>query len=185
MPEQKESDSKSKAVKLSWKQLLFHFALLCLCVMLGLFSWYLSRPQSIRFHETGAQEHLTVSLTPEIDVSLDHGSSCAVTDFEPLRIELFRGSAYFDIKKKQADDFRIKVGEALIEDLGTRFSVRMQKNGDHIVSVGQGQIKLHVAAGEYLISALEQANFDNFKISKHKLISASEVAPWHSHSAGP
>lgn len=165
--------------------MLFHFALLCICVVLGVFSWYLSRPQSIRLHETGAHEYLTVSLTPEIEVSLDHRSSCAITDYEPLRIELFRGNAYFDIKNKQAADFRIKVGEALIEDLGTRFSVRMRKNGDHIVSVGQGQIKVHVATGEYLISALEQANFDNFTISKHRMISAGEIAPWYTNRFVP
>ncbi|SER15108.1 FecR protein [Nitrosomonas sp. Nm51] len=185
MPQKKDSDSNSKDIKLTWRQLLFHFVLLCLCVLLGVFSWYLSRPQSIRLHETGMHEYLTVSLTPEIEVSLDHGSSCAVTDYEPLRIELFRGNAYFNIKKKQADDFRVKVGEAFIEDLGTRFSVRMRKDGNHIVSVGQGQIKVHVADGEYLISALEQANFNNFKISKHRMISANEVAPWDSQQIVP
>ncbi|MDR4517708.1 MAG: FecR family protein [Nitrosomonas sp.] len=181
----KDSDSTSKPVKLTWRQMLFHFALLCICVVLGIFAWYLSRPQSIRFHETNAHEYLTVSVTPEIEISLDHSSLCAVTDYEPLRIELFRGNAYFDIKKKQKEDFRIKVGETLIENLGTRFSVRMQKDGNHIVSVGQGQVNVHVATGTHLISALEQADFDGYTVSKHRMISARDVAPWHSDQKVP
>jgi len=175
----KDSDTEPKLFKLTWRSILIHIALLCICVLLGLFSWYLSRPQSIRFHQTGSHEYLTVPVTSEIDVSLDHSSSFAVTDYTPLRIEMIKGNAFFDIKKKQADDFRIKVGEALIEDLGTRFSIRMQKHGTHIVSVGQGKIKLYTASDEYMISALEQADFDNFKTSKHRMISARDVAPWY------
>ena len=185
MPEQQQPDSESKPVKLTWRQMLFHFALLCICVVLGIFAWYLSRPQSIRFHETKTHEYLTVSVTPEIEISLDQSSLCAVPDYEPLRIEMFRGNVYFDIKKKQPEDFRIKVGETLIEDLGTRFSVRMQKDGTHIISVGQGQVKVHVATGTHLISALEQADFNDFNISKHRMISARDVAPWHSDQKVP
>ncbi len=175
----KDSDTEPKLFKLSWRSILIHLTLLFVCVVLGLFSWYLSRPQSIRFYQTNLNEYLTVPITSEIDISLDHNSSFAVTDYAPLRIEMLKGNAYFNIKKKQADDFRIKVGEVFIEDFGTRFSIRMQKHGAHIVSVGQGKIKLHTASDEYLISALEQADFDNSKISKHRMISINEVAPWY------
>ncbi len=180
MAEPKDTDSTPKPFKLTLRGILIHFTLLCICLLLGLFSWYLSRPQSIRFHQTKTNDYLTIPVTSEIDVSLDQNSAFAVTDYEPLRIEVFEGNAYFDIKKRQADSFRIKVGDVYIEDIGTRFSIRMQKVDPHIVSVAQGKIKVHIASGEYLVSALEQVSFDNSKIIKHRMISVRDVAPWHS-----
>ncbi|HNP26316.1 MAG TPA: FecR family protein [Nitrosomonas sp.] len=182
----KPSDpSPKKPFVFSWRRFFMHLSLFGLCAFLGLMSWYLSKPQSIRFHETRTGEYLTVKVTPDIHITLDSSSSFAITDNEPLRIELFRGNTYFDIKKNAPDHLAIKVGETLIEDIGTRFSVRMQKDGNHILSVAQGQVKVHVVSGVYLISALEQADFDGYKVSKHRMISEREVAPWHSDHITP
>ncbi|PTN11937.1 FecR family protein [Nitrosomonas aestuarii] len=182
----KPSDpSPKKPFVFSWRRLFIHLALFSVCAFLGLMSWHLSKPQSIRLHETKPGEYLNIKVTPDIYISLDSSSSFAITDNEPLRIELFRGNTYFDIKKNPADHLTIKVGDTLIEDIGTRFSVRMQKNGNHILSVAQGQVKVHVVSGVYLISALEQADFDGYKVSKHRMISEREVAPWHSDRITP
>lgn len=181
MSAHKPTDSSPKPIVFSWQRLFIHCTLFAICAILGLLSWYISKPQSVRFYETKGDEYLTVSVTPDIHISMDNSSSFAVTDNKPLRIELFKGNTYFDIDKSAAGQLTVKVGETLIEDIGTRFSIRMKKEGGHIVSVGQGQVKVHVASGAHLISALEQADFDDYTISRHRMISDRDVAPWHSN----
>ncbi len=185
MPAPKSSDSSNPKKSFSWQRLLIHCALFGVCALLGVLSWHISKPQSVRFYETKSDEHLTVKVTPEIEATLDSSSSFAITDNKPLRIELFRGNIYFDIGANSTEKLSVKIGETLIEDVGPRFSIRMQKDGSHIISVAQGQARINVASGTYLISALEQANFDGFRISKHKMISESDVAPWHNAHVSP
>jgi transmembrane sensor len=178
MSAHKSTDSASKSFVFSWRRFLLHTSILLVGLLLGLTTWYFSKPQSVRFHETKADEYLTVAVAPHIDIDLDVGSSIAITDRRPLIMELFKGNVYFNIGRNALEKVRIKVGEAFIEDVGTRFSIRMNKDGSRMVSVAEGQIKIHVASGAYLVSALEQADFDNVKISRHRLISEREVAPW-------
>jgi ferric-dicitrate binding protein FerR (iron transport regulator) len=178
MSAQKSTDAASKPIVFSWRRFLLHASILGIGLLLGWMTWYFSKPQSVRFHETKADEYLTVAVTPHIEIALDTGSSIAITDRQPLFMELFKGNVYFNISRNAMEQIRIKVGEALIEDAGTRFSIRMNKDGSRIVSVAEGQLKINVASGAYQISALEQADFDNVKISRHRLISEREVAPW-------
>jgi len=178
MSAHKSTDSASKTFVFSWRRFLLHTSILAAGLLLGWMTWYFSKPQSVRFHETKADEYLTVAVTPHIEIALDAGSSIAITDHQPMRMELFKGNVYFNIDKNTMEQVRIKVGEALIENIGTRFSIRMNKDGSRIVSVAEGQLKINVASGAYQISALEQADFDNVKINRHRLISEREVAPW-------
>lgn len=178
MSAHKSTDSASKRFVFSWRRFLLHTSILAIGLLLGWMTWYVSKPQSIRFHETKADEYLTVTVAPHIEIALDSGSSIAISDHQPMLMELFRGNVYFNIGKNTVETIRIKVGDAFIDDIGTRFSIRMNKNGSGIISVAEGQLKINVASGAYLISALEQADFDNVKISRHRLISEREVAPW-------
>jgi len=171
-------DSSAKPFVFSWRRFMIHASIVVIGLLLGWLTWYFSKPQSVRFHETKADEYLTVSVTPEIEIALDAGSSIAITDNHPMLMELFKGNVYFSVKKEAIEKFKIKIGEAIVEDVGTRFSIRMNKDGSRIASVAEGQLKIHVATGAYLVSAMEQADFDNFKFGGHRLISESEVAPW-------
>lgn len=182
MPSQKSTDpddSSSKPFVFSWRRFGLHAGIVVIGLMLGWLTWLFSKPQSVRFYETRADEYMTVAVTPEIEIALDNSSSIAVTDIKPTYMELFKGNVYFNVKQNMSTQFKIKVGEALVEDVGTRFSIR-KHNDSSIVSVAEGQLKIHVASGTYLISAQEQADFDNFKISRHRMISEKEVAPWTS-----
>ncbi len=161
----------------SWNQVLIHCALFGFCIFLGLLSWYIADPESTRFFETQPDEQLTVRITPNINVTLDGSSSLAID--KSLRIEVFKGNIYFDIHDNSIDPITIKICHTLIDEVGKRFSIRMQKNGKNIISVAKGQIKINAPPGTYLISALEQADFDGNKVSHHRMISERDVAPWH------
>ncbi|TXI16809.1 MAG: iron dicitrate transport regulator FecR [Nitrosomonas sp.] len=162
----------------SWRRFFLHFAIMGFCVILGLLTWYFSKPQSIRFYETKA-EPLMTSVVSGIDLALDAGSSVAVKDSHPMQVELFKGSAYFEINTSAVNTLEVKVGRVVIRDIGTRFSIRMNKDGSANVAVAEGYVKIYVSSGAFQINALEQADFDDHNISKHRLVTERDIAPWH------
>ncbi len=163
----------------SWRRFSLHCAIMGVCVLLGLMTWYFGKPHSIRFYETKSEEQLTTTIASDIDMALDTYSSVAVKDSRPLQVELFKGNIYFDIKKNATDKLEVKVGNVIIKDTGTRFSIRMHKDGSSNIAVAGGHIKIHVTSGVYQINALEQADFDDTSVSKHRLIAERDIAPWH------
>ncbi|SFE04059.1 FecR domain-containing protein [Nitrosomonas sp. Nm166] len=164
----------------SWQRFLVHCSIMGFCVLLGLMTWYFGKPHSIRFYETKSEKPLTATIAPNIDMALDIHSSIAVKDDKPLQVELFKGNVYFDVKENAASKLEVKVGKALIKDIGTRFSIQMHKDGNNHIAVADGYIKIYVASGVYQISALEQADFDDVGISKHSLTTERDIAPWRS-----
>lgn len=164
----------------SWRRLLVHSAIMGVCVTLGLMTWYFGKPPSVRFYETKSEEQLTTKIAPNINMALDIRSSVAVKDSQPLQVELFKGNVFFNTENNASNQLEVKVGNALIKDIGTRFSIETQKDGNHRIVVAEGHIKIHVASGIYQINALEQADFDDMNISKHMLASERDVAPWRS-----
>lgn len=163
----------------SWRRFLVHCAIMGFCVLLGLMTWYFGKPHSIRFYETKAEEQLATAIAPSIDMALDIRSSATVKDSQPLQVELLQGNVYFDIKENATNKLEVKVGNAIIKDTGTRFSIEMHKNGSSHIAVADGHIKIHVASGIYQINALEQVDFDDNGISKHRLATERDIAPWH------
>ena len=85
---------------------------------------------------------------------------------------------YFDIKNKTMHELELKVGSVVIKDIGTRFSVRMQKDGDHQIAVANGQVEIYLASGIFYVNAFEQANFNEHRLDKRMLIHENDVAPW-------
>ena len=162
----------------SWRRFLLHSAIMGFCVILGLLTWYFSKPQSIRFYETKT-EPLMTSIVSGIDLAIDAGSSVAIKDSQPLQVELFKGGAYFDINSNAGNTLEVKVGNVVIRDIGTRFSIRMNKDGSANVAVAEGYVKIYVASGAFQLNALEQAEFDDHNISKHRLVTEGDIAPWH------
>ncbi|GKS68248.1 FecR family protein [Nitrosomonas sp. PY1] len=148
------------------------------CAVLGVMTWYFSKPHSTRFYEASFESPMIVALTPEIDIALDKRSILAVKEGDPLRAELFVGNVYFDVKNKASHELELKVGQVVIKDIGTRFSVRMRKDGDHQIAVANGQVEIYLASGVFYVNAFEQANFNEHRLDKRMLIHENDIAPW-------
>lgn len=158
---------------------MLHFSIVSTGILLGLLSWYISKPQSFRLYETQVGQHLAIDVTNDVAIALDSDSSISVTENKPLQIELLKGNVYCNISKDASDKPTVQVGNVFFEDVDASFSIRKHKNGGGTVSVATGQIGIHLASSVYLINALEQADFDGYKISNHQLISSQNIAPWH------
>ncbi len=178
MPNSKPTDSSSKPFVFSWQRFFLHSSIIGICLLLGLLSWYISKPQSIRLYETSAGQHLAVDVATDVTIALDSNSSVAVTYDKPLQIELLKGNIYFDIGKDAINIPTVQVGNVLFEDTTARFSIRKNNNGG-TVSVATGQVGIQLVSSTQRVNALEQADFDDYRISNHQLISTQDVAPWH------
>jgi transmembrane sensor len=161
----------------SWRRIILHCIIASTGLGLGLLSWMIAKPVATRIHQTVPGQRITVTATPDIDVSLDADSSVTISNSQPPRIELLRGNAYFDVKRSDAGKLQVKVGTVYIKDIGTRFSVSMRGNGGS-VAVASGQVEIQVATGTYLVSARERVDFDSVRVSGQRIIAESDVAPW-------
>lgn len=159
------------------QRFLVHGSIVAAAVSLGLMSWFIAKPLSIRLHETEPGQRITVTATPNIDISLDSDSSVTVSNTDPPRIELLRGNAYFDVRGNGPGKLQLKVGTTYIRDMGTRFSVRKLSSGGNI-AVASGQVEIQVEMGTYLVGAHESADFDGVRVTGQRVIPDSAIAPW-------
>ena len=178
MHRQKKPVSSPHTFVFSWRRFLQHCAIISIGVFFGLLSWYISKPQTTRFYQTNAEQHQIIAATAHIEIFLDENTAIAVTESRPVQIELFKGSAYFETNGNASNKLEVKVGTALIRDVGTRFRVNMLNDGSSNVAVEEGQVEIRVASGSHLISAGEQANFDGLNIAEHQLVTETNIAPW-------
>lgn len=162
----------------SWRRFLVHCGIMGFCVILGLMTWYFGKPPSIRFYETKSEEQLNTVIASHIEMSLNARSSVAIKEAQPLQAELFKGSVYFDIKKDAMDQIEVKVGNAVIKNSGTRFSIEKHDDGSGHIAVADGHVTIHVTSGAYRVNAFEQVDFDGARVSQHRLIAGRDVAPW-------
>ncbi len=166
----------------SWRRFLLHTLILGGCTFLGVMTWFLSKPHSIRFYDTTSGSPMAVTLGPGIDMVLDKKSILSIKDDDPIKAELFAGNVFFDISNQSVNQFELRVGSAVIKNISTRFSVRMQKNGEHQIAVANGKVEVQLAAGTFQVNAFEQANFNEDHLNKRILIQETDVAPWYSRS---
>lgn len=155
-----------------------HCAIISIGVFFGLLSWYISKPQTTRFYQTSAEQYQSIAAASHIEIFLDMNSAVAVADSEPVKIELLKGNAYFETDGGALNELEVKVGDALIRDIGTRFRVSMLADGSGKIAVEEGQVEVHVASGIHLISAGEQADFNGLNVTEHQLIAEIDIAPW-------
>lgn len=177
LPKSPSTSANDKARAFSWKRFFVHCSIVTTAVSLGVMSWFIAKPTATRIHQTVPGERITVAATPDIDISLDADSLVTVSNTEPPWIELLKGSAYFDIRNKNPDKLHVKVGTAFIKDLGTRFSIRRRADGGS-VAVAEGQVEIQVESGNYLVSSREGADFDDRRVTGHRMISEADIAPW-------
>jgi len=172
--------AKLKTRTFSWPRFFVHFSITATAVFLGVMSWFIAKPTATRIHQTVPGQRLTITATPDIDISLDTDSTVTVSNSEPPKIELLRGNAYFDVKNKGDEKLQVKVDTTYIKDLGTRFSIRRRIDGGS-VAVAEGQVEIQVETGTYLVSSRERADFDGKRVTGHRMISEADVAPWRTN----
>ena len=178
MPEQNKADSFNFVF--SWRRLLLHCTIICVGLFLGLLSWYISKPQATRFYETSAEQHQNIKIMPHVQIFLGMNSAVAVTDNQPLQIELFKGNAYFDTSERRTNEIEVKVEKALIKNVGTRFRINMHADGSSSnIKVVEGKIEIYVASGTYQVNAGEQADFNGLSVYEHKLITETDSKSWN------
>ena len=178
MEEQKKPNSSSYTFKFSWRRFLLHSMIIGAGLFFGLLSWLISHPHTTRLYETNAEQHQHIKIAPRIEIFLDTNSAVAITDTNPMQIELFKGNVYFDAIRLASNEIKIKVGKAFLKDVVGRFKVSVLEDGGCNVAVVEGKTEIQAASGTFLVNAGEQASFDGFNVSEHKLITESNIAPW-------
>jgi transmembrane sensor len=57
-------------------------------------------------------------------------------------VELVSGEAFFDVQHHQNWPFRVRVGESMVEDVGTQFAIYLKQDRSAVVSVLAGRVQL-------------------------------------------
>lgn len=94
-------------------------------------------------YSTRIGEHRLFQLPDGTSVHLNTNSRIAIAfTSERRRVELLQGEALFDIAH-DARPFRVRTSGAVIEDIGTRFNVRLDENLIN-VAVIEGQVRIGI-----------------------------------------
>lgn len=91
---------------------------------------------------TSSGEVRAVGLDDGTQMQLDRASAVAVRyDGRQRRIELLRGGALFDVGRDPSRPLRVRVGEQVLEDVGTVFDAHRTADGAR-VAVVHGQVRV-------------------------------------------
>jgi len=127
---------------------------------------------------TAVGERKTIVLSDSTRVVLGPDSRLAVpAAYATARAVELRGDAYFDVRHDAAHPFAVHVNGALIEDIGTTFTVESDAGDTTSVSVISGSVRLRAAASDAADGAVLAAG-DRGSITKDGSIRAFP------HSAG-
>lgn len=130
-----------------------------------------------RHFETTVAQQRTISLPAGIDVAINADSAIDVVDGDPIRIDLVRGDMFVDVGRAASGHLEVRAGNAVILDIGTRFSVSTKDRGGSL-AVEEGQVELRTGPARLFVGAGQGADFDaGGHVEAHSL-GASAVAPW-------
>jgi transmembrane sensor len=141
-------------------------AAIILLVGLGWFGWQELRqgqtPERVEQLAVKSKNKMVERLLPDgtkvflnKDSRIDYPEQFAADSREVT----LTGEAFFDVKPDAARPFRIKAGEAIIQVLGTSFSVRAYTK-DVEVAVKTGKVQFAVKKQRILLIKNEQARYD-------------------------
>lgn len=161
------------------KKFILPFLSAAVVMLMGALIFILPPPLATQFHETKAGQYQRVTLTPGITVELDERSAIAVTNSEPLSIELIKGNAYFDNNNASApiQALEISVGDVRFLDNGASFSLETLKNGGS-VAISNGQMEINIGGQVHSASAGQRINFNNNRIIEELSIVDTDIASW-------
>jgi ferric-dicitrate binding protein FerR (iron transport regulator) len=103
-----------------------------------------STKQNIALYNDQAK-HRRIVLPDSTVVWLNTKSSLSyAADFATHREVTLCGEAFFDVKKKQKQNFIVRTEQLSIQVKGTRFNVHAYESGDHNATLEEGNIELTV-----------------------------------------
>ena len=140
--------------------------------------YFIPHPIDTQIYENYSESYQAIEVNPQIFIYLDPGSSITIRRNEPIQIELIRGEAFFNIqtKSKILDQLEIIIGNARISNMGTRFSIRMQKKS-HEITITDGQVELQLPSNKYIINAGRKVEFDDYHIIEDSIIKDAKLFP--------
>ena len=121
----------------------------------------------------------TVALADGSSVTMKGGTALNVrVSASGVRtVALARGEAFFDVVHDAARPFLVDAGSAVIQDLGTGFSV--ERNGQSgTVSVDHGTVKVAAAGHADVLSGGEQVRFGLYDLGDKNRIDTDTIAEW-------
>lgn len=135
-------------------------AALALVVLLsGL--WAYTRSVETQVYATGIGEQRTVRLSDGSVVYLNALSQLQVRYSRKIRqVEMGEGDAIFQVAHEPGRPFRVRVGAATVEAIGTRFSVS-RRGEEALVSMFEGEVRVdaeNATGPAFTLTAGEQAN---------------------------
>jgi len=141
--------------------------------------YFIPHPIDTQIHENYSESYQVIEVNPQVFIYLDVGSSITIRRNKPIQIELIRGEAFFDIqtKSKTLDQLEIIIGNARISNMGTRFSITMQKKSHEIV-ITDGQVELQLPAKRYIIGAGRKVEFDDYHMIEDSMVTDAKASPW-------
>ncbi|WP_374944368.1 FecR domain-containing protein [Sphingomonas sp.] len=115
-----------------------------------------SEPPQRIVAQTQAGEHRTITLADGTTVALNGDTAISLTRGDARQVTVDRGEAFFTVVHDAARPFRVAVGDAVIQDVGTAFNV-VSAQGDVEIAVRDGAVDydadrtpVRVAAGKRL-----------------------------------
>lgn len=161
------------------KKIILSVSSVLLVMAASFLIYFIPGPTTIQLYETAPGQYQTIEITPEITIDLDGASSVAVKKSQPIQVELLRGEVYFVVHaaQKNSDQLEVILGNARIKHIGTRFVIRMEKNGG-IIAVSEGQVELQIGNLNRVIGAGKQISFNATTIIGEASITATDIAPW-------
>lgn len=120
---------------------------------------YSAREAGWQYYSTSVGEYRVVRLSDASTVDLDARSRIGYRDRHGIReIELISGQARFSVVHDQARPFVVFVGDTVVRDVGTEFTVRMGPNSDVRVIVERGEVALTHQAARGMLGRLFPRN---------------------------
>lgn len=161
------------------KKFLLPFLSAAAVMLVGGLIFFLPPPLATQLHETMADQYQRVILTPGITVELDERSAIAVTNSEPLSIELIKGNAYFDSNNTSA---QIQALEIVVSDVrflakGASFSLETLKKGGRI-AISNGQLEMNIGDQARFVSAGQRIDFNSNRVIEEISIVDLDIASW-------
>ncbi|HSB54588.1 MAG TPA: FecR domain-containing protein [Gemmatimonadales bacterium] len=137
-----------------WQPLLALAAVLALAVIGGLWAWQrAARPPMLAYSAPAGVPQVIpfdggrMILAPRSRLVARHRAG-----MRPDQVRL-EGEAWFEVAHDPARPFEVRVGDAVVTDLGTVFSVRGTHDGAVEVAVLEGSVSLKSASGQSVVIA--------------------------------
>jgi len=139
--------------------------------MAGLFSWLSLFPkEEVASYASTSVGKPSIQLPDESTVVLNRNSQISYKSSKgrPREVTL-KGEAFFEVKPNPGRPFKIKTSTIEIVVVGTAFNVDAYSDRYSRVSVEHGKVKIGVANQSVLVSAGEEAIFENGVLKTEKI----------------